>query len=88
MFMDNEEIASTPMPPPPPPPPVRARKTAEEIIGIPYARKCKDCGADVKRACMRMFGKHWAGKSDGGRGCMQPVDDICEKWRDGGEFGK
>ena len=34
--------------------------------------------------CRHAFGKCWDGKSDGGKGCTQPLDDVAEAWRKAG----
>ena len=47
-------------------------------------RRCEKCPPEVQTVCRHAFGKYWDGKSDGGKGCTQPLDDVAEAWRKAG----
>ena len=47
-------------------------------------RKCEKCPPWTQTVCRHAFGERWNGKSDGGKGCDHPLDDVAEAWRKAG----
>ncbi len=43
-------------------------------------RKCRDCPDEVQAVCKYAFGRLWADKSDNGKGCDHPLDDVAKTW--------
>ena len=47
-------------------------------------RRCEKCPPWTQTVCRHAFGKYWNDKSDGGKGCTQPLDGVAEAWRKAG----
>ena len=47
-------------------------------------RRCEKCPPWTQTVCRHTFGKYWNDKSDGGKGCTQPLDGVAEAWRKAG----
>ena len=43
-------------------------------------RHCKKCPPDTQSVCRHAFGVYWCIKSDNGKGCDNPMDDVAEAW--------
>ncbi len=48
------------------------------------ARRCMDCPGRVVAVCRHAFGGYWGARSGGGEGCLHPLDDVAEAWREAG----
>ena len=47
-------------------------------------RRCEKCPPWTQTVCRHAFGQCWNGKSSGGKGCDNPLDDVAEAWRKAG----
>lgn len=47
-------------------------------------RKCSKCPDWTQTVCRHAWGVYWSVKSDDGRGCDLPMDDVAEAWRKAG----
>ena len=47
-------------------------------------RRCEQCPPWTQTVCRHAFGQCWNGKSSGGKGCDNPLDDVAAAWRKAG----
>lgn len=43
-------------------------------------RHCRKCPTDTQAVCRHAFGAYWCIKSNDGKGCVLPMDDVAKAW--------